>query len=70
MIEKINARAAQALAIASGARFPAIIGDVSVLAATLCIHSDSPGAAETARAVRNVLAAAAIDVAPFAIDRR
>ncbi len=57
VIEGNGARARQARAIASGARFAAADGMLTVIARTLCIHSDSPGAVETARAVRKALEA-------------
>jgi UPF0271 protein len=55
--------AAQALSLARGA---VVAQDGSVLTLwvdTLCIHGDSPGAVELARAVRRTLADAEIDVA-------
>jgi len=39
---------------------------VSVEAATVCVHGDSPGAVAMARAVREALARAGVTVAPFA----
>ena len=68
VIADIDARAAQGVAIASGASFPASDGDLTIAVQTLCIHSDSPGAADTACAVRDALTAANIAVAPFSID--
>lgn len=68
VIADVKTRASQAVAIASGAAFPAADGDIAIAAQTLCIHSDSPGAVETATAVRDALGAAKITVAQFAID--
>ncbi len=67
VIADINARAAQAAAIATGAEFAAADGRLTLNADTLCIHSDSPGAVETARAVRRALEAAGVSVAAFAL---
>ena len=39
-------------------------------AATVCVHGDSPGAVAMARAVREALAGAGVDVAPFAVGTR
>jgi 5-oxoprolinase (ATP-hydrolysing) subunit A len=33
---------------------------------SVCVHGDTPGAAELARAVRTALTAAGVDVRPFA----
>ncbi len=60
IIEEIAARAEQALAIARGEPVNAADGTLVVPAATLCIHSDSPGAVETAKAVREALDAAGV----------
>lgn len=64
ILADVDARASQAVSIATGAEFAAADGALSVRAATLCIHSDSPGAVETARAVRAKLNAAGVSVAP------
>ncbi len=66
VITDIEARAAQAAAIASGAEFASADGPIKLNVQTLCIHSDSPGAAETARAARNALTAAGFSIAAFA----
>lgn len=55
IIEDINARAAQGLSLAQGNAIAARDGTVSIDVETLCIHSDSPGALETAKAVRDRL---------------
>jgi UPF0271 protein len=47
-----------AIITASGRRLPTPIGSI-------CVHSDGPRAVETARAVRDRLAAAKIEVAAF-----
>jgi UPF0271 protein len=39
-------------------------GQAPVVAETVCVHSDTPGAAEIARAIRQALAAAGIEVGP------
>jgi len=58
-----EAAAAQAVSIARDARATAIDGaPVEVPAATLCVHSDTPGAAEIAAAVRRALADVGIEV--------
>jgi UPF0271 protein len=54
------------LAIASGAPLRAVNGELTIEADTLCIHSDSSGAAETAKAVRSALLNAGITIGPFA----
>jgi 5-oxoprolinase (ATP-hydrolysing) subunit A len=66
VLADIDARAAQALAIAKGEKINARDGALLVKADTLCIHSDSPGAVETAQAVRKALEEADIAVRPFA----
>ncbi|WP_375201492.1 5-oxoprolinase subunit PxpA [Hyphococcus sp.] len=66
VLADIDARAAQALAIAKGEKINARDGALLVKAETLCIHSDSPGAVETAQAVRKALEEADIAVRPFA----
>jgi 5-oxoprolinase (ATP-hydrolysing) subunit A len=66
IIADIGARAAQALAIAQGEDVNASDGSLLVSAQTLCIHSDSPGAVETAKAVRQAIEAAGFSVRSFA----
>jgi len=55
VIDDVNIRAEQATAIALGATFLAGDGELRLEVDTLCIHSDSAGAVETARAVRTAL---------------
>lgn len=58
--------AEQALRIAREGRVTASNGETIPLAAdTLCIHGDTPGAAEIARAVRRRLEAAGVEVRPM-----
>lgn len=66
VIADIAARARQALAIAQGEQVNASGGMLHVAAQTLCIHSDSPGAVETAKAVRKALGEAGISIRSFA----
>ena len=42
--------------------------DVRIQADSICVHGDSPGAVEMARAVRARLQAAGVVIAPFALD--
>jgi UPF0271 protein len=61
-----GAAAQPASAIVRDGRVTASDGStVAVAADTLCVHGDSPGAAEIARAVRSALAGAGIMVAPW-----
>jgi UPF0271 protein len=56
--------AAQALSIVRDGHVRSVDGaDVPVQADTICIHGDSPGAADFARAIREALAAAGVTVA-------
>lgn len=66
VIADIATRATQATSIALGKKFLAADGDLQLHVDTLCIHSDSEGAVETARAVRDALGAAGVTIAPFA----
>jgi 5-oxoprolinase (ATP-hydrolysing) subunit A len=62
-----DAAAAQAVAIAREGSVRAVGGtQVTVKADTLCIHGDTPGAADVARAVRAALEGAGITVAALA----
>lgn len=45
-------------------------GDAGIVAATVCVHSDTPGAPLLARAIRQALAAAQIEVRPCAAAKR
>jgi UPF0271 protein len=57
----------QVLSMISDHRIPTLGGTyLPVDATTVCIHGDTPGAAQTAPALRNSLTAAGIDIAPFA----
>jgi UPF0271 protein len=66
IIEDIDARAAQAASIARGEPIKAGDGMLSLSVRTLCIHSDSPGAVETAKAVRAALEETGIAIKAFA----
>ena len=66
IIEEIDARARQALAIARGDEIHLANGTLRVKAMTLCIHSDSPGAVETASAAHAILTADGIEIKAFA----
>ena len=58
--------ARQAVDIAVRGRVRSISGtEVAVVAQTLCIHGDTPGAVDIARAVRSALEAAGVRVVPF-----
>jgi UPF0271 protein len=64
LISDPAASAAQALAIARGMPVASVDGDpVTIHASTICLHSDTPGALENARAVR-----AALERAGFTIS--
>ena len=61
-----DAAAAQALSIVRDGRVTTDEGEsVAVRADTICIHGDTPGAAEFARAVRSALEAAGVEIAPI-----
>jgi len=58
--------AAQALSLARDRRVQAVDGSwLSLDVATLCVHSDTPGAVAVARAVRRACEEAQVPVAPF-----
>lgn len=58
--------AAQALAIARGAPVESVDGNaVTIHASTICLHSDTPGALENARAVRAALERAGFTISPL-----
>ncbi|GJL90430.1 5-oxoprolinase subunit PxpA [Hyphococcus sp.] len=65
VLASTEARAQQALAIATGNTFSTADGELTIETDTLCIHSDSPGAVETAMAVRAALSKAAISIRSF-----
>jgi UPF0271 protein len=66
ILKSVEARAQQALAIATGAPIRGSDSELKIKADTLCIHSDSPGAVETAMAVRSALSDAGVKIRPFA----
>jgi UPF0271 protein len=62
-----EAVAAQAVSIARDGRVRAVDGTwIATRVETLCLHGDTPGAVGLARAVREALAAAAVEVRAFA----
>ncbi|WP_211216235.1 LamB/YcsF family protein [Longispora albida] len=62
-----QAIAAQALSIASEGRVTAVTGEtVPVVARSLCLHGDTPGAVGHARQVRELLTSHLVPVEPFA----
>lgn len=63
VIDELEIRAKQATAIALGQSFPAADGELRLEVDTLCIHSDSAGAVETARAIRAALDAEGVSIA-------
>jgi UPF0271 protein len=64
VIENQGERVAQALRIAKDGKAFAISGeDIAIAAQTLCLHSDSDGALQTARAVRFALEKEGIEIA-------
>jgi UPF0271 protein len=56
----------QALSIARDGRVQTDDGPIPVMAASLCLHGDTPGAVELARAVRTALEAAGVPLVSFA----
>ena len=59
--------ARRCLAMARGEPVTDVNGDpLAVVADSICVHGDSPGAVEMARAVRDALTSAGVDLAPFA----
>jgi len=66
--ENLNVATTQAIRLATEGRVTARNGDeISVRADTLCIHGDTPGAAEKARAVRDVLESHGVEIRAFAL---
>jgi UPF0271 protein len=66
MIESSELAAAQALAIVRDGRVEAHDGAAVVVRAdTICIHGDTPGAAEFAKAIRAALEGAGVTIAAF-----
>ncbi|AJE47812.1 LamB/YcsF family protein [Celeribacter indicus] len=67
VIHDPEASAAQVLAMVLEGHIPCSDGSrLPVEADTLCIHGDTPGAVEIARALRARLEAAGVEIAPFA----
>jgi UPF0271 protein len=67
VIHDVEQSVDQVLSMICNKEIPTIGGTrLPVEAATVCIHGDTPGAAVTARALRDKLAGAGIDIAPFA----
>jgi UPF0271 protein len=67
VIHELQQSVDQVLSMISDRRIPTIGGKyLPVDAATVCIHGDTPGAAQTAPALRSSLTAAGIDIQPFA----
>jgi UPF0271 protein len=61
--DNLSVVTAQAVGLAEAGRVTARNGDViHVRADTLCIHGDTPGAAEAARAVRDVLESHGVEI--------
>lgn len=58
--------AARAVRFVTDKRLTAVDGtEIDIEAASICVHGDTPGAAELARVVRNALLSAGIAVEPF-----
>lgn len=67
VIESVGAVVDQALALARGHGVSTTDGTrIEVTAASICVHGDTPGALELARAVRTALEEAGVAVHPFA----
>ena len=67
LVTDAHAVAERAVRLASDAAVTAVDGtEVAIKAASICLHGDTPGAAELARSVRNALAEAGVTLAPFA----
>jgi len=66
LIHDPDAAAAQAVAIARAEPIATLDGsNRTIHAQTICLHSDTPGALQIARAVREALESAGVEVAPF-----
>jgi UPF0271 protein len=66
--EDMNVATTQALRLATSGRVTARNGaEIGVRADTLCIHGDTPGAAEKARAVRDVLESHGVEVRAYTL---
>jgi 5-oxoprolinase (ATP-hydrolysing) subunit A len=67
VLHDVPAVAARVVRMVTEGVVPAIDGtDVPVSADSVCVHGDSPGAVDMARAVREALQAAGIGIGPFA----
>lgn len=66
LISDPSVAAVQALAIARGTPVESVDGyPVTIHASTICLHSDTPGALENARAVRSALERAGFTISPL-----
>ena len=69
LIEDPDRVAAQAVSLARHGRVETIDGKtIEVRSDSLCVHGDTPGAAQSARLLKRALENAGIDIAPFAGD--
>ena len=67
IIHDVDAVVARAVGMASGGTVEAIDGStIRVMADTICVHSDTPGADDLAAKLRTAFQAAGIDVKPLA----
>ena len=67
VIHDLRQSADQVLSMVRDGRIPTLGGgSLPVEAATICVHGDTPGSVAIARALREMLAAEGIEVAPFA----
>ena len=58
---------AQAVGLASNGSVTSSDGtELAIEAASICLHGDTPGALELARAIRSALQSAGVEVEPFA----
>ena len=70
MITDVDEVAGRVLRKITEQRVRAVDGsDVEVSARSVCVHGDSPGAVAMAVAVRETLAAAGVEIAPFVEQR-
>jgi len=66
LIEDPRAAAGQALALALGKPIETLDGGpITIAADTICLHADTPGAVSNAKAVRDALNSAGVEVAPL-----
>ena len=67
VLHDVEEVARRCLAMANGEPVTDIDGgELTVVAESICVHGDSPGAVEMARAVRDTLTGAGVDLVPFA----